>query len=1205
MKKTYVKLLSVLLCVAMVLPIISVGASATTDFTEYRVAADGSKNVLPQNTYRWAETTGSYIYINGNNYVVVDAEDADTDYVTVTTYSKSFEKVSEKKIVGELPIFGGFLSGETYNYIVFGANNITENESTEVFRVVKYDKNFNVISKASITGGDCFTATPFSYGGASLAESGNELTIHTSRLRFTGADGLRHQSQFTIVIDTATMKPVNDLKTFQANHVSHSYNQFVKYDGDKRVLVDHGNAYPRSIILQKQAIRDDNNGDVYNEVELYKIPGKAGALCTGVTLGGFEVSDKNYIVAMNTVDHSKVTDYDNDVMDGLEVDLRDAVLLISDKNNTDTDKVKMVYLTDYTSDNKHASAPYIVKASGDRFVVMWMEYEYKKPVNSHSYLYMENGIKYVVIDENGNKLTSVKTLEGDALLSDCQPICDNNKLVWYYDAGNRQRRGCTLDLNSRITYNANGGTVTPAGVDVLEGCSVKLPTPKKPVQVIYDGNGGTNVPRIQELELICDGWATSNKATSGEFACGSSYIPTKDVTLYAIWKKTPIDLSSTIPTREGYKFLGWSRDKDAKTASYLAGGKMNVPGNITIYAVWEKLPEDDPYKVTYNAKGGTVSVLSVEVKAGSTTVIPTPEWEVEITYDANEGKNAPKTQKVKLDCDGWSLCDTATVGEYASGSIFKPTKDTTFFAVWKKTTVTLSSEVPTRDGYKFLGWSRISDVANATYTAGGRINLAGDITLYAVWEKCAEGECTTKPVTEPTTKPVTEPTTKPVTEPTTKPVTEPTTKPVTEPTTKPVTEPTTKPVTEPTTKPVTEPTTVPVKTYKVTYNAKGGTVTPASAEVKEGASVTLPTPSISVNITFDANGGKNAPSAQSVKLGCDGWSTNSKATKGDFACGSTYKPTKNVTLYVVWLKTTATLTSSAPTRDGYKFLGWSRSNTASVADCKAGGKLNLAGNVTLYAVWEKLPEAAKTYKVTYNAKGGTVTPASADVIVGSSTTLPTPAMSVKVTYDANGGSKAPATQSVKLGCDGWATSSGATKGEFACGSSYKPTNNVTLYAVWLKTTATLTSATPTKAGYKFLGWSRTKDAATASYAAGSKINLAGDITLYAVWEKVAGNTKKLDVIAEDLDLIYNEMNFVYFEVDGADEYVVSYETSDSFVAMVDDDGFVIATGTGTAEITVTVTDSYGNIVKDTCTVTVNYTWWQWIIIIFLCGWLWY
>ena len=76
-------------------------------------------------------------------------------------------------------------------------------------------------------------------------------------------------------------------------------------------------------------------------------------------------------------------------------------------------------------------------------------------------------------------------------------------------------------------------------------------------------------------------------------------------------------------------------------------------------------------------------------------------------------------------------------------------------------------------------------------------------------------------------------------------------------------------------------------------------------------------------------------------------------------------------------------------------------------------------------------------------------------------------------------------------------------------------------------------------------------------------------------------------------------------VDSGVEYTVAYSSSDTSVATVDENGNVYAAGKGTAEITCTVTDEYGNVASDTATVEVKYVWWQWIIVILLFGWIWY
>ena len=70
-------------------------------------------------------------------------------------------------------------------------------------------------------------------------------------------------------------------------------------------------------------------------------------------------------------------------------------------------------------------------------------------------------------------------------------------------------------------------------------------------------------------------------------------------------------------------------------------------------------------------------------------------------------------------------------------------------------------------------------------------------------------------------------------------------------------------------------------------------------------------------------------------------------------------------------------------------------------------------------------------------------------------------------------------------------------------------------------------------------------------------------------------------------------------------YTLTYESSDPSVATVDEKGNITAISRGETIITCTITDSDGYIVSDSCKVTVNFNFGQWLIIIFLFGWIWY
>lgn len=49
----------------------------------------------------------------------------------------------------------------------------------------------------------------------------------------------------------------------------------------------------------------------------------------------------------------------------------------------------------------------------------------------------------------------------------------------------------------------------------------------------------------------------------------------------------PLTLHPEIPVREGYTFLGWTPDEEAKLAQYLPGDSLQSDADLTLYAVWK------------------------------------------------------------------------------------------------------------------------------------------------------------------------------------------------------------------------------------------------------------------------------------------------------------------------------------------------------------------------------------------------------------------------------------------------------------------------------------------------------------------------------------------------------------------------------------------------------------------------------------------
>jgi len=235
-----------------------------------------------------------------------------------------------------------------------------------------------------------------------------------------------------------------------------------------------------------------------------------------------------------------------------------------------------------------------------------------------------------------------------------------------------------------------------------------------------------------------------------------------------------------------------------------------------------------------------------------------------------------------------------------------------------------------------------------------------------------------------------------------------------------------------------------------------------------------------------------------------------------------------------------TVASETPTRSGYTFLGWSTSSSATTATYTAGDSISVSynGSKTLYAVWqqnvtnyqitiykgnwdsfkllnvdsEKVTTNSKTYtiasgtsidvdwygKATENGSGSnytyTTTYSSSNYNMASSLYGSSLGDSVTVTK------KASYYPAVQMTSDTVYTYSYTVKynanGGSGAPSTYSTTNSSSTKSI------TLSSATPTRSGYTFLGWSKSSTATSATYTAGNTYTFFyGTTNLYAVWKQ--------------------------------------------------------------------------------------------------------
>lgn len=104
-----------------------------------------------------------------------------------------------------------------------------------------------------------------------------------------------------------------------------------------------------------------------------------------------------------------------------------------------------------------------------------------------------------------------------------------------------------------------------------------------------------------------------------------------------------------------------------------------------------------------------------------------------------------------------------------------------------------------------------------------------------------------------------------------------------------------------------------------------------------------------------------------------------------------------------------------------------------------------------------------------------------------------------------------------------------------------------------------------------------------------------------------GKLKPISVKLNNIETNYKKSGQLEPKITNPDNvgYKVEYKSSDPKCVIVDADGNYFAVKTGSAKITCTVTDEYGNVTTAECKVNVKYSTVQWIIIIVLFGWIWY
>ena len=590
-------------------------------------------------------------------------------------------------------------------------------------------------------------------------------------------------------------------------------------------------------------------------------------------------------------------------------------------------------------------------------------------------------------------------------------------------------------------------------------------------------------------------------------------------------------LPETMQDRSGYVFMGWSKDEAGN--QMLDGTSCEITSdNTRLYAQWRQnslgvsqiqingqgtvqvgseitlhaysFPEDaDENGVIFNIINGSGEIIEVDQgttnDGGWITIRGVVAGTATVAAVAVDGGGASSSKMITI--LGEDATNTVQLIYDANGGYDAPTEPPVNIGTMTSHTFTISQHEPQKDGYDFRGWADTSDATDPKYGYGSGLLTTVTVTaaeesktLYAVWEQTTNY-------------------------------------------------------------------------FTVTYDLNGMVWPGTNSEER---TENIPTNESSIDLVMAAP--PNRAGHQFL-----GWSTDPNADESSsnlVQAGGHITVTEDITIFAIWKEVTSTFTlsfelnggvsptegafdpierSSAtltctipvpavePTKEGFMFLGWADSPSATDADYNYNGVRNVilqtsqvGSNVTktVYAVWT---QAQVEFKLTFNVNGGTgeIPPMT------HTYKLNDPPFSFELDFS---GDNVPVREGYTFA--GWGltasdeyptywdrddmrdvpmSTANPEKELFAVWKPIKADDTVTLYfnpnggnggtqsldGTLVDGEATITipsddASKPVWEGHILLGWGTTSSAsgqADVEYAFGSPITITEDTVIFAVWEE--------------------------------------------------------------------------------------------------------
>ena len=220
-------------------------------------------------------------------------------------------------------------------------------------------------------------------------------------------------------------------------------------------------------------------------------------------------------------------------------------------------------------------------------------------------------------------------------------------------------------------------------------------------------------------------------------------------------------ISTTVPTRFGYTFLGWSESSSATSPTYLPNNTITLTSNKTLYAVWKPASAvslSTKYTATvdfsnqeiYYTFTPTASTRYVIESTGSTDskvyVYHTSEKEIGYNDDGGDGNNflleadlvSGVKYYIKIRAYNTNVGSIPfTIEKLTYNVVYDANGGTGAPSSQKKdygSSLTLSTTKPSKPGYTFNGWNTEANGSGDSYASGGTYSKNENVILYAQWK---------------------------------------------------------------------------------------------------------------------------------------------------------------------------------------------------------------------------------------------------------------------------------------------------------------------------------------------------------------------------------------------------------------------------------------------------------------------------------------